>query len=104
MRFYKNLYTGSKLQDSKTKVIWKLKTGRPQPFVYVITLAGNSDLFEIYHSAMLKQKYYRKKENAPYILGIASGYSEAVDLIIRMITEVYNATGGYDVKTYYNKI
>jgi hypothetical protein len=50
---------------------------------------------------MLKQKYFRKKENAPYILGVASGYKEAVELITQMITEVYTATGGYDVKTYY---
>jgi hypothetical protein len=104
MYFYKRLYTGPKLQKIKAKVIWKLKTGRPQPTVFVIALAKNNDLFEIYHSGILKQKYYRKKENAPYILGIASGYKEAVDLVINMLTEVYTATGGYDVKTYYKKI
>jgi hypothetical protein len=102
MRFYKKLYTCPKLRKSKAKVVWKLKTGRPQPLVYVIALAKNDDLFEIYHSALLKQKYFRKKENAPYILGVALGYNEAVDLITEMIMEVYNATGGYDVKTYYN--
>jgi hypothetical protein len=102
MRFYRNLYTGPKLQKNKAKVMWKLKTGRPQPLVYVIALARNNDLFEIYHSAVLKQKYFRKKENAPYILGIASGYDEALDLITQMLMEVYAATGGYDVKTYYN--
>jgi hypothetical protein len=101
MHFYKRLYTGPKLQKRKAKVLWKLRTGRPQPEVFVIALAKNNDLFEIYHSGILKQKYYRKKENAPYIMGIASGYSEAVDLVIEMITEVYTATGGYDVKTYY---
>jgi hypothetical protein len=104
MYFYKRLYTGPKLQKIKAKVIWKLKTGRPQPTVFVIALAKNNDLFEIYHSGILKQKYYRKKENAPYILGIASGYKEAVDIVINMLTEVYTATGGYDVKTYYKRI
>jgi hypothetical protein len=102
MRFYRKLYTSHELRRKKATVVWKLKTGRPQPLVYVIALARNNDLFEIYHSAMLKQKYFRKKENAPYILGVALGYDGAVELITQMITEVYAATGGYDVKTYYN--
>jgi hypothetical protein len=101
MYFYKNLYTSPNLQNKKAKVIWKLRTGRPQPTVFVIALAKNNDLFEIYHSAMLKQKYYRKKENSLYILGIASGYSESVDLVTKMIMDVYEDTGGYDVKNYF---
>ena len=49
----------------------------------------NRDLLEIYHSGILKQKYYKKKANAPYIVGIAAGYSGAVDLVIDMVEDVY---------------
>lgn len=81
--------------------MWKLRTGRPQPLIYIIALAPNNDLLEIYHSGMLKQKYYKKKENAPYIVGIASGYGGAVEQVIQIIQDVLGATGGYDVKSYF---
>lgn len=103
MRFYKKLYISPSIRDKRRRIIWKLKTGRPQPMVYLIALAKNNDLFEIYHSGMLKQRYYKKKENAPYIVGIASGYCAAVDLVSDMLIDVWKATDSYDVKTFFNK-
>lgn len=50
---------------------------------------------------MLKQKYYRKKANMPYIVGIATGYGGAVDLVIDMIEDVFRETGTYDVKSFF---
>lgn len=102
MRFYRKLYLSPSLKDKRQRIIWKLRTGRPQPTVYVIALAKNNDLFEIYHSAIFKQRYYRKKSRSFYIVGIASGYSAAVDLVIEMLNDVWNATSGYDVKTYFS--
>jgi hypothetical protein len=101
MEFSKCLYVSPLLANKKKKVMWKLRTGRPQPTVFVIALSKNNDLFEIYHSAMLKQKYYKKKANAPYIVGIAAGYYGAVDLVIEMLKDVLMVTGGYDVKAYF---
>lgn len=101
MRFCRKLYISPSLEEKRKKVMWKLRTGRPQPAVYIIALAKNDDLFEIYHSGMLKQKYYRKKANAPYIVGIAKGYGGAVDLVVDMLQDVIRTTGGYDVKTFF---
>lgn len=101
MRFYKKLYLSPSLVEKRRKVLWKLRTGRPQPSVYIIALAKNRDLFEIYHSGMLKQNYYRKKANAPYIIGIAKGYDGAVELVMDMLRDVIRATGGCDVKTFF---
>ncbi len=101
MRFYKELYMSPSIRDKRRQIIWKLRTGRPQPTIYVITLAKNSDLFEIYHSAMLKQRYFRRKENSPYIVGVAGGYHSAVELVIDMLTDVWKATDGYDIKAFF---
>lgn len=101
MRFCKDLYVSPSLAKKRKKIIWKLRTGRPQPTIYVVALAQNDDLFEIYHSGMLKQRYYKKKENAPYIVGLAQGYDGAVDLVIDMLEDVLSSTGGYDVKAYF---
>lgn len=101
MRFSKRLYVSPFLQKERNRVIWKLRMGRPQPFVYVIALAKNNDLFEIYHSAILKQKYYKKKENSPYIVGLAAGYYGAVELTAGILEDVYRITGGCYVKEFF---
>ena len=98
VRFSKRLYISPSLDKKRRKVMWKLRTGRPQPCVYIIALAKNRDLLEIYHSGILKQKYYKKKANTPYIVGIAAGYSGAVDLVIDMVADVYRENGTYNVK------
>lgn len=103
MRFRNKLYISPSLDKKCGKVKWKLRTGRPQPTIYIIALARNSDLLEIYHSGLLKQKYYKKKQNAPYIVGIATGYGGAVDLVIEIIEDVLRETGGYDVKAFFAK-
>lgn len=103
MHFSRKLYISPSLEKKCGTVKWKLRTGRPQPFIYVIALAKNNDLLEIYHSGLLKQKYYRKKQNTPYIVGIASSYSGAVDLVIDIIQDVLRETGTYDVKTFFTK-
>lgn len=103
MRFSKKLYISPSLDKKCGTVKWKLRTGRPQPVIYIIALARNNDLLEIYHSGILKQKYYKKKQNAPYIVGIAKGYCGAVDLVVDIIQDVLRETGAYDVKAYFTK-
>lgn len=103
MHFSRKLYISPSLHKKCGKVKWKLRTGRPQPAVYIIALAKNNDLLEIYHSGLLKQKYYKKKQNATYIVGIAAGYGGAVDLVIEIIEDVLRETGACDVKTYFAK-
>lgn len=103
MRFSRKLYISPSLDKKCGTIKWKLRTGRPQPTIYIIALAKNSDLLEIYHSGILRQKYYKKKQNAPYIVGIATGYGGAVDLVIDIIQDVLRETGAYDVKAYFTK-
>ncbi len=102
MRFYKKLYTSPSLQKKRRQIVWKLKAGKTLPFVYVITLAEQNDLMDIYHSVLLKQPYYRK--NPPYVIGIADSYPAAVELVQTILQDVNSQTGGYDIKTFcYNQ-
>lgn len=103
MHFYKKLYISEAIKKNSLKIKWKLKTGRPQPTIYVIALAKNNDLLEIYHSAILKQSYYKKKENTPFIVGIADSYSSSVELVVNIIEDVWADTESYDVKKYFGK-
>lgn len=100
MRFHKELYVGSSIQNAGS-VKWRLKHHAGSLRIFVITLAGGSDQLEIYHSAVLQQKYYKK--HPLYIVGIAGGYDEAVTLLRQMIADVYEKTGGYQLKEYFLK-
>lgn len=101
LHFYHNLYISPSVKGDRKKIIWKLRTGRPQPFIYVIALTKNNDLMEIYHSSMLKQKFF-KKNNAPhYIIGIAASRSDSIDMAGNIILDVYNESNTYNVREYF---
>lgn len=97
MKFAKYLYIGNNIKNPiRTK--WKLRHHAGQFTVYVITLSEGSDQLEIYHCAFLQQKYYR--QHPPYIVGLASGYSEAVELVIQMAEDSMKYSGTPDIKSY----
>lgn len=97
MKFYRNLYVGESIKKPK-KVKWKLCHNAGQFQVYVIALASGDDQLEIYHCAFLQQSYY--KNHPPYIIGIAGGYDEAVDIVVEITKAAIEETGSPDLKKY----
>lgn len=96
MKFYKYLYIGDTVKNpAKIKRKLKLHAG---VLVYVICIARGNDQLEIFHSAYLKQKYYRL--HPPVIVGIAGSYEEAVGLIIKITKESLEETGCCNLKEY----
>lgn len=96
MKFYKYLYIGDTVTEP-AKVKWKLKHHAGVQ-AYVIMIASGVDQLEIMHSAYLKQKYYRY--HPPIIVGIASGYDEAVQIIVKITQECVEAMGNCNLKEY----
>lgn len=96
MKFYKYLYIGDTVTDP-AKVKRKLKH-HAGVNVYVVTIASGNDQLEIYHSAYLKQRYYRY--HPPVVVGLASGYEEAVQIILKITQECLDATGSCNLKEY----
>lgn len=99
MKFYKNLYIGDTI-NNPNKIKRKIKHHAKQLKVFVILLASGDDQLEICHSILLEQPYYRRKENAPYIIGIAGNYEEAVALICQITQEAVAQNGDADLKRY----
>lgn len=97
MRFYKHLYIGDSVQNPD-KVKRKLKHHKGQLSIYVICLAPFNDQLEIMHAAFLKQKYFRY--HPPVVIGIASGYDEAVSLIVKMSEECVRQLGTCNLKEF----
>ena len=97
MKFYKYLYIGDNITNP-AKIKRKLKLHAGLVSVYVITIAPGPDQLEIFHSAYLKQKYYRY--HPPIIVGIASGYDEAVEIIMKITQECLDTAGNCNLKEY----
>lgn len=96
MKFYKYLYVGDTVKDpTKMKRKLKLHAGVGG---YVISIAAGDDQLEIYKAAYLKQKYYRY--HPPIIVGIASNYDEAIDIVVQITKECLYATGECNLKEY----
>lgn len=99
MKWYPQLYAGPEAEKKRNKIIRKLKCNMGQVNVYLITFAANeTDLFDILPAYLLKQKAVRRR--LPMIVGIAVGYGEAVDLVIKIVEETLRETGSADVKQY----
>lgn len=96
MKFYKFLYIGDTVTDP-VKIKRKLKH-HAGVHAYVITIAQGADQLEVFHSAYLKQKYYRY--HPPIIVGIASNYDEAVQIVVKITQECLSATGTCNLKEY----
>ncbi|MDO4284334.1 MAG: hypothetical protein Q4C60_03270 [Eubacteriales bacterium] len=99
MYFYKKLYVSDKIRHPSL-VKWKLRHQAGQLTVYVLILCedGMDNQLELMHSAFLQQPFYRK--NPPYIIGLAAGQSDGIELIRRIVQEVYDHTGTTDVRAY----
>lgn len=99
MRFNKKLYYGDSIGKKGNRIVKKLKSNSGQLNTYVITLPSQKNgLLEIYHSSILKQKYYRKQ--SLMVVGVALGYEEALEVVTKIIQEVYANTGDLDVQNY----
>ncbi|MCM1047487.1 MAG: hypothetical protein NC433_03585 [Clostridiales bacterium] len=99
MKFYKNLYIGDTIKNPN-QVKRKIKHHARQLNVFVIMLASGDNQLEICHSMLIRQPFYKKKENAPYIIGIAGSYDEAVEIVCRITQEAVVQNGNADLKGY----
>lgn len=96
MKFYKYLYVGEGVKKNIRKTRLKLRTFTGQINIYIIILSQGSDLLEIFDSSFLKQSYYKK--HSPYIVGVAKGKNEALELIKTMMEDCYRTTGNCNIK------
>lgn len=102
MTFYCDLYVSEELEKKREKVLSKLTENKAQPTVYVITLAqGRQNHLEFYSSLLLKQHIY---EDTPlFVVGIANGYDDALYMVERIASEIYEKTKGTDIRGYIEK-
>ncbi|OYO51279.1 hypothetical protein C8E03_10137 [Lachnotalea glycerini] len=99
MIWYRNLYVGETARKRKHEIVWKVKHKAGMLGVYLISLSSNQEnLLDIIDSSMLIQPYYEKEDI--FIVGIACGYDEALELTTRIIETLYKKTGDFKIRQY----
>lgn len=92
-----NLYLSDSIKHVN-RIKRKIKYGRGQIKVFLLTLSNSSDQIDIFHNSMLKQKFYRKMNLR--IIGIANSYDEALIIVQDILEDTIKDTGTYDMKEY----
>lgn len=102
MKWYKNLYMGEIAAKKHYKLL-KTINKRWLSNAYIIALPSNSDnVLDIYSNNELLQKYYKNRDI--FVVGLAYGKDEALELVKDIIWEVYQATGSVKVNDYIRKM
>lgn len=98
MEWYKNLYLGERAAKKHYQLFRKINKRRLSN-AYVITLPSNSEnVLDIYSYNELLQKHY--KENDIFVVGLACGREEALEVTKSIIQDVYSASGTFRVDEY----
>lgn len=102
MIWYDKLYVGESIVHKTNMVKWKIRHNAGQINIYVIALPSNrANLLDIIPAQELMQKAYPKKNL--YIVGLAKGYDEAIELAASIVDEVYRQTGAFAITDYLMK-
>lgn len=85
--FAPNLYLGEGISADKVDKIKNKLLKKPfSCSITVISISRNPrDQLEIYEARQLVQNYYLK--NPPYVVGLASDYEEALEIVRRIVVE-----------------
>lgn len=100
MVFYDNLYVSSRIRKPR-QIKKDLLRGKGHLSIYVLLLArgsGGGPQLEIMHCANLQTQYYRVHE--PFIIGIADGKADAVDMVDAITRESFKMTGQWNAAKY----
>ncbi|MDO5417333.1 MAG: hypothetical protein Q4F29_09050 [Lachnospiraceae bacterium] len=105
MLFYKKLYVGEMAEKRRFAILQKIRSGGTPAHVYLVVPAANeANLLDIYPAGEIcgtaEARWQAAYQKEPLVLGIALGYPDACRLVRRMVDEVYQVTGGLDIRRY----
>ncbi len=103
LKFRSPVYFGDSIdtERKRKRLTEKLADGRHvgKGVTLILYAANGQDLFDLLPARELKFPW-RKGEDF-YVLGLAGNKAEALELVKRMVMEVYESTGDFDVRGYF---
>ncbi len=99
MHYYRNLYLYKNMRKKKKKVISRMEKGIYKPAVCLVVLPENpGEQLEIVDTIQMRQKDFPPQDF--FVVGIAKDQGDALKMVAEIVEEVYNKTGGTDVRSY----
>jgi len=100
LQYHHRLYLGESISESKLdKIKKRLKKHPLLSNVYLITVSRNPvDQLDIFAAKQLVQNYYSKYPVC--VIGIASNYDEALEVVETIVRECLEARGDCALKEY----
>ncbi|NLK74085.1 MAG: hypothetical protein GX288_02200 [Clostridiales bacterium] len=100
IRWVNQLYISDNLMKKKDKVIAAISCRKATFNIYCITFASQPrNLFDIIDANELLFPHYRNVDIC--IVGLAKGKENAIQLVQKMLEEIYYNTGEFDVRSYF---
>ena len=103
MYWYKKLYFGDNAIEKSKEIMRSLKKNEPCFGIYLVVISNMpGNLLDVLDGP-IRQKVRglrHRDKSGRCIVGVASGYQDALLLVRRIIDEVYRETGGFDVAGY----
>ena len=93
LKWYRYLYLGDNARKAKYKTFGLIRKSRFTIDTYIVA---------IYSANMLKQPHFKNKSyrDKVYVVGLAKGRDEALELVRCIVDDTYSHTGGVDVAGY----
>ena len=99
MRYYKHLYVAESLKKKRKKIISKLNKRKFQLEIHLLVLPETkNNQLDIINPNLFLQKNYPRKDY--FVVGIAKGFEEALEILEEIVQNVYNETKGADIRSY----
>ena len=99
MKQYHALYISDSIREKRLQILKKIKYNKFQRDKFLIVLTKNEkNHLEFFDAMMLLQKTIVKEDL--FLVGLADGYSGALELVQKITEEVYAETGGVDIRGY----
>ena len=99
MKYYFNLYWSEELVGKEKKILTKLGHEKVLLNKYLITMTENdANHLEFFDSVLLKQELIKRDDL--FVIGIAEGYTGALEVVEKITQDVYDVTKGTDIRRY----
>lgn len=102
IKWYHTLYTDERLEKNLNRIVKKIEQEKVTFRIYCITLASNPEnMLDIIDANELLFKHYKRNEIC--VLGLARTRNGAVELVVKMIEEIYKKTNDVKVRKYFKR-
>jgi len=100
LKWHSVIYADDKTKKKIKQIKWRLNHGAGAFQVYLVALSTESRMqLDIFHAGLLKQPAFRRR--VPLIVGVASDYISAKEMVVRIVQDVYDRTGQANIREYF---